>query len=81
MAPSIGPSVLPTTSSDVSLPTAPTSASASTAIAVDMVVRTVAPDLQARSAPSLGASSRKIEPLLPQDSRLFVIAGPISADG
>ena len=81
VAPSIGPSVLPTTSSDVSLPTAPTSASASTAIAVDMVVRTVAPDLQARSAPSLGASSRKIEPLLPQDSRLFVIAGPIFADG
>jgi hypothetical protein len=81
VAPSIGPSVLPTTSSSVPPPTAATSASASTAVAVDMVVRTVVPDLQARSAPSLGASSRKVEPLLPQDSRLFVIAGPISADG
>jgi hypothetical protein len=81
VAPSIEPSVVSPTGSGVSLPTAATSASASTAIAVDMVVRTVAPDLQARSAPSVGASSRKIEPLLPQDSRLFVIAGPISADG
>jgi hypothetical protein len=83
VAPSIGPSVVSPTGSGVPPPTAATgaSASASTAIAVDMVVRTVAPDLQARSAPSVGASSRKVEPLLPQDSRLFVIAGPISADG
>ena len=82
VAPSIiAPSVASPTGSGVLLATDATSASASTAIAVDMVVRTVAPDLQARSAPSVGASSRKIEPLLPQDSRLFVIAGPISADG
>ena len=84
-APSIGPNVVPSSASAVSPPTAATSAStsasASTAIAVDMVVRTVAPDLQAWSAPSVGASSRKVEPLLPKDSRLFVIAGPISADG
>jgi hypothetical protein len=73
--------VVSPTGSGVPLPTAATSASASAAIAVDMAVRTVAPDLQARSTPSVGASSRKIEPLLPQDSRLFVIAGPISADG
>jgi hypothetical protein len=81
VAPSIEPSVVSPTGSGVALPTVAGSASATAAIAVDMVVRTVAPDLQARSAPSVGASSRKIEPLLPQDSRLFVIAGPISADG
>ena len=80
-APSVGPSVVHSSASAVPFPTAATSASSSTAIAVDMVVRTVTPDLQAWSAPSVGASSRKIEPLLPQDSRLFVIAGPVSADG
>ena len=78
---SIEPSVVSPTGTGVALPTAATSASASAAIAVDMVVRTVAPDLQAWSAPSVGASSRKVEPLLPKDSRLFVIAGPISAEG
>ena len=81
IAPSVVPSVVPTTSSGVSPPTTATTPSASVEIGVDAVVRTLVPDLQAQSEPGLGASSRKIEPLLPEDSRLFVIAGPVDADG
>jgi hypothetical protein len=88
VAPSPGPSPTPSASAASAPPaSSPTSSaavgttSAPTGIAVDTAVRTVIGDLQARSAPGLGASSAKIEPLLPRGTRLFVAAGPVAADG
>jgi hypothetical protein len=52
-----------------------------TGIAVDSAVRTVADNLRVRSAPGVGVSSATVGPLLPTGSKLFVIAGPVAADG
>jgi hypothetical protein len=49
--------------------------------AQDIVVRTVVGDLRVRSAPGVSASSQKLEPLLPMGVRLFVVDGPVAADG
>ena len=53
----------------------------STQVAIDSAVRTVTDRLRVRSAPGVGATSVKLEPLLPTGTLLFVIDGPITADG
>lgn len=52
-----------------------------TAIAIDSAVRTATDRLRVRSAPGVGAASVKLEPLLPVRTLLFVIEGPVGADG
>ena len=53
------------------------------ALAVDsLAVVTAAGDgLRVRSAPGTGADSKKLTPLLPQGTRMFVVDGPVAADG
>jgi hypothetical protein len=42
---------------------------------------TLVGDLRVRSLPTVDASSKKLEPLLPAGARLYVIAGSVVADG
>lgn len=66
------------TGSDSSVPK-PT---ASTASFVGSVVTTLATDgLRVRSEPRVSDDSRKLEPLLPSGSQLYVLDGPVSASG
>jgi len=37
--------------------------------------------LRVRSEPGVGEGSRKLEPLLPRDTRMFVVDGPVAANG
>jgi hypothetical protein len=37
--------------------------------------------LRVRTAPGVGSDSRKLEPLLPTGTRMFVVGGPVTADG
>ena len=53
----------------------------STAFAPDSAVRTVTDRLRVRSAPGVNAASVKLEPLLRTRTLLFVVAGPVAADG
>jgi hypothetical protein len=53
----------------------------STQIAIDTAARTATDRLRVRSAPGVGATSVKLEPLLPTGTLLFVIDGPVTADG
>jgi len=50
-------------------------------VSVDSVVRTVSDNLRVRSAPGVGVSSAKLEPLLRKGTKLFVIEGHVAADG
>jgi hypothetical protein len=47
----------------------------------DAIAITVEGGLRVRSAPGVGAASAMREPLLPADRRLFIVAGPVAADG
>ena len=51
------------------------------AVSVDDVVRTVSDNLRVRSAPGVGVSSATLAPLLRTNTKLFVIEGPVAADG
>lgn len=53
----------------------------STAFATDSAVRTVTDRLRVRSRPGVSAASIKLEPLLRTRTLLFVVAGPVAADG
>ena len=87
--PSAGTSAEPASSEIAATPlvtASPTPATApspqpATQIAVDTAVQTVSDRLRVRSAPGVGAASAKLEPLLPTRTLLFVVAGPIAADG
>ena len=42
---------------------------------------TISPDVRVRSLPEVSDASDRLEPLLPLGARLFVVRGPVSADG
>ena len=50
-------------------------------VTVDTVAVTLVDELRVRSKPSVSDDSFKYEPLLPQGTQLYVLAGPISASG
>lgn len=51
------------------------------ALALNGASRTITDDLRVRSAPGTADSSKKLEPLLSKGTRLYMIAGPVAADG
>jgi hypothetical protein len=51
------------------------------ALDVDTIAETVTDRLRVRSQPRVADDSRKLEPLLPPGTRLFVVGGPIVATG
>jgi len=53
----------------------------STAFAPDSAVRTVTEGLRVRNEPGVTATSIKLQPLLRAKALLFVVAGPVAADG
>jgi hypothetical protein len=47
----------------------------------DSVAITVEDSVRVRSAPGVGAASAMREPLLPVSAKVFIVAGPVAADG
>ena len=87
-SPSTGISTGPSSSEPAASPVATPSpareaepSAASTVFAPDSAVRTVTDGLRVRSKPGVSAASVKLEPLLGTKILLFVIAGPVAADG
>ena len=82
------PSTDPSASPEPSLSPEPTpsvapspSPSPVPSLAVDVPAVTLVGDLRVRSLPTVGASSERLEPLLPANARILIIEGPVAADG
>ena len=81
----VSPSPTATASGTSSPPPATASPAATpngtVALAVDGAARTTTDSLRVRSAPGTADSSKKLEPLLATGTRLYVVDGPVAADG
>ena len=77
--PSSGPAMASPSPIPSSSP-APT-ASAPPTFATDTFVVTISADLRVRSKPEVSDASRKLTPLLPIGTRLFVVSGPVTGSG
>jgi hypothetical protein len=84
--PSPSPSPLPGSadpagpSPEASLVT-PAPSAANAEFRVPSLVATVQPDVRVRSAPGVASTSEKLTPLLPADTELVILSGPVAADG
>jgi len=71
----------PTPGASVSSATTPSPEVPGVALDVDTIAETVTDRLRVRSLPRVADDSRRLEPLLPPGTRLFVVGGPVVATG
>lgn len=79
---SVPATVSPANASPTAIPsTSAAPPAGSVVLAKDSVAKDITDDLLVRSAAGTGADSKKLEPLLPKGTLLYVVDGPVEANG
>jgi len=75
-------SSMPSASAALESPPSPTQTGRPVArFARDSIIQTISPDVRVRSKPEISTASKKLTPLLPAGTTLFVVRGPVTGDG